>query len=325
MDKTIENIKIILKESYQLNTISVKQIQGGWSALAYIAEDSLHRKFLLKVYDKARTSTKKLTSKIENYLPVLEWLNLNTGLLNKIIYPLRTITGEFKYENEYFIFLLFKYIEGNNVTDTGLNNEQITKLASIVAELHCFGEDIPLETIAIKEDYEIDFCDSLSDIINIENRLKHELKLFISPYLNRINDTITQVTHVSTKLQSRKLKKVFCHTDIHEGNIIQGKYDLVLIDWEGLKLAPPEADFFDISKRTWSNIFFEKYKEIHPDYLVDSDCLRFYQLKRKLEDIWEFIEQLQYDKLTIEEEAKILNYLQMEYSSIDEFFKDIIL
>lgn len=313
--KLTENISILLRTSYNIETVSIEQIQGGWSALAYLIEDSLSRKFLLKIYDKNRTSTAKLTSKIDHYMSILGWLNSHTALLNKITYPLRTIKGEYKCDNGDFIFLLSKYIEGSDFTGKEIQRNRAIELATIISELHSYGGEIPLATKELEDDFGINFSSSLKRIIN-DPSLKDDIRRLILPYINNINIAIVSLECYATILKNKKVSRVLCHTDIHEGNLIETGNNLVLIDWEGLILAPREADFFDIKNKEWSDIFFEKYKETHTNYKIDEDCLRFYQLKRTLVDIWEFVEQLQFDQLTEEERALSLSYLQIECSSL---------
>ena len=83
----------ILKSNYNIETKSITQIEGGWSALAYVVEDFDNIKYLLKAYEKSRASTTYLTSKIDAYMPIIEWLNVNTKLKGKIIHPLSTLSG----------------------------------------------------------------------------------------------------------------------------------------------------------------------------------------------------------------------------------------
>ena len=80
-----------------------------------------------------------------------------------------------------------------------------------------------------------------------------------------------------------------------------------------------EADFFEIVRKDWQAIFFEEYKKEHPSYEFNTQTLLFYQLRRVLEDIWEFIEQIQYDELTQEEEQSSLDYLKIECSSLKNY------
>lgn len=58
------------------------------------------------------------------------------------------------------------------------------------------------------------------------------------------------------------------------------------------------------------------YKETHSDYEMNSEALTSYQGRRRLEDIWEFMEQLLYDVQNNEERASTLNSLKKELEEI---------
>ncbi|NLX81601.1 MAG: aminoglycoside phosphotransferase family protein [Proteiniphilum sp.] len=310
----------ILKSNYNIETKSITQIEGGWSALAYIVEDFDNIKYLLKVYEKSRASTTYLTSKIDAYMPIIEWLNVNTKLKGKIIHPLSTLSGSFKCADKENIYLLSTYIEGSNLLALNLTTSQVKDLASIVVELHSHGKDIPISTQLIKEDFDIEFTNKITSHLEQIDTLNAPLKELIQPSALHILHGIKLLTELSTVLKNSNLKSCLCHTDIHEGNILQTESGIVLIDWEGLKLAPAEADFFDIVRKDWQSIFFKKYKEIHPSYESNLDCLKFYQLRRILEDIWEFIEQLQYDEQSEEEQKVSLAYLESECLTVKDYF-----
>ena len=310
----------ILKSNYNIETKSITQIEGGWSALAYVVEDFDNIKYLLKVYEKSRASTTYLTSKIDAYMPIIEWLNVNTKLKGKIIHPLSTLSGSFKCADKENIYLLSTYIEGSNLLALNLTTSQVKDLASIVVELHSHGKDIPISTQLIKEDFDIEFTNKITSHLEQIDTLNAPLKELIQPSALHILHGIKLLTELSTVLKNSNLKSCLCHTDIHEGNILQTESGIVLIDWEGLKLAPAEADFFDIVRKDWQSIFFKKYKEIHPSYESNLDCLKFYQLRRILEDIWEFIEQLQYDEQSEEEQKVSLAYLESECLTVKDYF-----
>lgn len=56
--------------------------------------------------------------------------------------------------------------------------------------------------------------------------------------------------------------------------------------------------------------------ELNPDYQVNNTALQYYLLSRKLLDIFEFIEQLQFDELSPEEYEINLMYLEKEVNTI---------
>lgn len=90
----------------------------------------------------------------------------------------------------------------------------------------------------------------------------------------------------------------------------------MLIDWEGLKLAPVEADMMFFVDKPYFNEFLGIYQNTHKKYEMNPYALEFYQSKRKLEDIWEFMEQLLYDEQDERERVATMNYLREELNGI---------
>lgn len=109
-----------------------------------------------------------------------------------------------------------------------------------------------------------------------------------------------------------------CHTDIHNWNLMQFKQQLILIDWEGLRLAPVEADMMFLVDKPYYNRFLSIYRKSHKDFVINPDALQFYQEKRKLEDIWEFIEQLLFDNQDTQERADTIDSLRKELKAINK-------
>lgn len=108
-----------------------------------------------------------------------------------------------------------------------------------------------------------------------------------------------------------------CHTDLHPWNMMQSGQQLMLIDWEGLKLAPVEADMMFLVNEPFFDQFMNIYRKRHPDYAVNADALQFYQGRRKLEDIWEFLEQLIHDFQDASQREATLNHLTKELQQIN--------
>lgn len=306
----------LLQKNYNIDTVSVEQIQGGWSALAYIVTTTDGHKYLLKVYERSRASTSALTASIEEYMPIVEWLNSNTSLRAKILKPLKTLQNSFKCEDDKNIYLLSSYIEGENLIGKELSNNQVKDLDQIIAELHSHREDIPLDLSSLKEDFSIEFTNQIREHLESTSKLEPALQELLELYKKDIYTSIQAIEELSIKLSYSNIKMCLCHTDIHEGNILVNNKGLILIDWEGLKLAPPEADFFDIVQREWSERFFNEYERKHPNFKIDLETLKFYQLRRALVDIWEFIEQIQYDEQSEEGLQLSLSYLEKECQSL---------
>lgn len=299
----------VLKDDYGIQPISSEPKQGGWAALAYKVVDK-ENAYFLKVYEKHRASTPKLTALIDQYSPILVWLEENSDLKGKIPVPLLTKNGHYKCEDSDHIYLLYNYIDGETVGEKDLTEKQVKEFSQIIAELHSFGDEIPVQTNALIEDFEVSFLEQLEEVMNRSKvNLPEELHDLISSYKSNVNAIILQIKDLSNKLKISRLDMALCHTDLHNWNLMQTE-KLMLIDWEGLKIAPVEADIMFLIDKPFFNDFFNSYKKAHPDYSINQDALDFYQIKRRLEDTWEFIEQLLYEELDAKDKKEALYYLK---------------
>lgn len=96
--------------------------------------------------------------------------------------------------------------------------------------------------------------------------------------------------------------------------------NLILIDWEGLSLAPVEADLFSFTDGFFfdyaQELFFSAYQQGQTGYRIDENALAFYRLRRRLEDISEFACSLAYDELSAAETSQSLTALQNECEAL---------
>ena len=159
-----------------------------------------------------------------------------------------------------------------------------------------------------EEDFKTDFCSSMLDLVY--GQTVCDLRSFIAPYRRQIRQKVALLEQLAKQLRSGDREKVLCHTDIHTGNLITLKDGFVLIDWEGLKFAPPEADLFCIFSYPWKDIFFERYLKRRQNIRIDQAGILFYQTRRVLEDIFEFAEQLQFETMTPAKRSRTFCFLK---------------
>ncbi|MFD1064658.1 aminoglycoside phosphotransferase family protein [Oceanobacillus locisalsi] len=313
----MNRLTAILQTEYSVHPIHIHPKQGGWASLAFEvkAKDAI---YFLKVYEKSRASTPKLTAMIDQYVPIVAWLEQNSRLKGKVPVPLKTREGNDKCEDEENIYLLYPFIQGQTIGEKDLTEQQVEAFAHMIATLHSFGEEIPFPTEDLTEHFEVSFAREIEEVMygNTE-QLPAELYSFLSENCEKIGTWIKAIKELSEKLQSASLDKVLCHTDLHHWNLMQAD-ELLLIDWEGLKLAPAEADIMFLADKSYFKQFMEIYLSYHKNYHIDEDALAFYQLRRKLEDMWEFIEQLLYDALDIHEKEEVIHHMKNVIE--DDFF-----
>lgn len=319
-----DRIAAALQKHYGFSSMRIEPASGGWSAKAFnVITDN--KKYFLKVYDKKRDSVRQWIEAIDRYTPLVKWLHDNTVLYNYIINPILTNDKKYKCEDEDSVYILAEYIEGAIIGENRLNNRQIEELAMILGELHKSTSYIPyrLKNKQIKENFQIEFCRYLYDFINNDlYKIEDGLYKIIEPYTGCILNMIEQIMVLSGSLKRKNFEFVLCHCDAHNWNIIQGD-NLILIDWECLKLAPKEQDLILNITKPYAAQFISEYKK-HVDYdKPDLDAFEFYLLKRYLLDLWEWIKQLRLEGL-VRSERETLGFLEssLEQCSENNDFRD---
>ncbi|MFI8711891.1 aminoglycoside phosphotransferase family protein [Brevibacillus brevis] len=313
----MDHFKTILRHHYDRDAADVIPQQGGWSALAYKVISYEHSYFL-KVYEKSRASTPKWTALIDKYVPIIQWLSCQTGLQGKLPVPLLTRNAAYKHEDDMGIYQLFEYIEGKTIGSQALSTMQVRQLAEIIAQLHLYGEEIPVSTAAIKEDFRIPFAEQFREMLNEDiHRLPDDVSEIVKPFASILATRMNDLEMIAEELRGSEVEMKLCHTDIHNWNLMQSGQQLILIDWEGLKLAPVEADLIFLVDQPFLEEFMATYLKTHTNYVVNRQALKFYQIRRRLEDICELLEQLLFDEQEEEDRVGTIRHLKRELSKVE--------
>ena len=310
MDKSTEKM---LYTEYGIQVRSLQQIPAGWSASAWKVHSDCGDYFL-KVYDKHKPSTKNWVARIDSYMPVVLWLHEHTKLQKKMIAPVLARDKTFKKEDSSFLYMVFPFIEGSTICSQKLKLQQIREIAQILSELHFYGAEIPVSVNDLLETFDISFCSTLANRLGIIHTSIY-LQKVLKPYITTLTQAAEVLQNLALLLQNTKMRYALCHTDIHGWNLIQSE-NLILIDWEGLKLAPVEADLFSFTETFFFGYAWEEfmtiYRTAHKDYQINTDIMHFYRLRRRLEDIHEFVESILFDNLTQVDMNRSLRYLKQE-------------
>lgn len=273
----MDNINHILCVQYGIKVTNKSIQQGGWASLAYKIDDG-KSSYFLKIYERKRASTPKLTALIDQYTPILVWLKEHSNLKHHLTVPILTRQKEYTCEDDNNIYMLYDYINGKTIGNQDLTDNQIKQFSQIISELHLYGEDNPIKTEAIKEDFNVAFLEKLQDTLHAANSFSIDVRQLITPYVKPLLEMILHVDQLAKQLKEADLKMSLCHTDLHYWNLMQSDY-LMLIDWEGLKLAPVEADLMFVVNKTYFNEFLAIYRRKHLNFSINPAALRFYQEK----------------------------------------------
>lgn len=315
----MKSMQLLIEEKYRLKIHEMKETTGGWSADAYILQTD-QGIYFAKAYDKHRPSIQPWIARMKQYIPVQLWLYENTSMRDWMIVPLPTKEGDYKAENMDGIFMLFPMLHGTTIGSADLNTEQIDQLAVIVAQLHSCASQWPVEAKTIEEDYALPFLSSFSTIVKMKEK-PAELRDILDPFAEVFHKGIHMLQKLSVHLQADQPQHVLCHTDIHGWNLMWTDR-LILIDWEGLRLAPAEADLFAFSEGfIYEDIrsdWMPRYQQIRKDYKINDDAMAFYRIRRRMEDIAEFVLSIMQDELSAEERALSFQDLKEECMSLYE-------
>ena len=298
----------LLKIEYGIISNNIIPTVGGFSAKAYRVKDMDGIDYFVKVYDKFLPTTRFYVDRIDNYMPVLDWLAKTPALHGRILTPISTKNGSYRAETDRNIVVLFLFVHGDLPKVQGMTLAQTVELAEILALLHNNGENIPFETHGLYEDTSLDFFERLAqflDNLNAKNEVFYEL---INPHADILYSAIKHAQYLRDTIQLKHFNLVLCHGDAHGNNVIQSER-LVLADWEDLRLAPAEADLFIHAWHKHGNILLEAYAAARHSYIINKELLYFYTLRRRIEDIWVDIQRLTEESPDKKEKAKLLDWI----------------
>ncbi|MEH7381413.1 phosphotransferase [Bacillus sp. JJ1533] len=208
-------------------------------------------------------------------------------------------------------------MEGSTIGDKQLDPNQVSELAKILGVLHKTTSKIPNDLIKIqtREDFNIDFSEYLSSFIYNELDNKDDaLFEIVKPHTDTLLEKIERMRYLSNTLKNKPHQFVLSHADAHNWNLMQGS-NLILIDWECVKLAPAEQDLILTITEPYAGDFLSEYRKYMKYDSPDLDVFEFYSLKRKLEDIWEWIKDLRYEGLVKSEEVT-LKFLKLSLDGL---------
>ena len=308
-------IAAVLSREYGIAVDAIVPQKGGWTSLAYRIE-APEGVFFLKAYEKSRTSIAGWIMRIDDYIPIVSWLGTH-GMENRIASPVPTRDMKSKCEDARHVYVLFHYVDGYTIGDAQLTVGQVRQLADIVADLHSHGEELPFPFGKLREDFSLPFGDRLDWLAGSGlSSLPENVGGVVLPFAADIGNTLSRTKRLAAELRRSGLAFVLCHTDLHQWNMMQTKDTLVLIDWEGIRLAPAEADLFMIAEKPFFADFMAVYRRRRNGIRINATVIEYYSLRRKLEDIWEWIEQICHEPLEPDERNSALSILAEECAAL---------
>ena len=206
--------------------------------------------------------------------------------------------------------ILYPFIGGKNGFEMELSDSHKRTFGAALKAIHSvqlppeIKRQIPQETYSPKYREQVKGFQKQVENATFSDIHATKLANFIKSKRDEIDRLIKRTEELALELQSQSHEFVFCHTDIHGGNILISRDrqlpvptdNFYIVDWDAPLLAPKERDLMFIgggiddiwkSKRDES-IFYEGYGKTDIDFTM----MAFYRYERVIEDLAAYAEQL---------------------------------
>lgn len=228
-----------------------------------------------------------------------------------------TLDGKLKADFEGQPLTVSEYVAGGNLWDHWPPDPAFgAELGRLAARLHNATPGIKMQ-IPYVEKFTIPFESilqrSLADIVggtNINRPGQQALRDLVLPRRETILSMLAHLHELGAASRQLNPPLVLVHTDMHGGNLIRTPSgELVVVDWEGLMLAPAEFDLFMFMSDGFEAML-EEYLRLARSPRLFPELFAFKLHHRNLEDIAYFLVSILYENTMDEQDQVDLGYLQ---------------
>ena len=233
-------------------------------------------------------------------------LFLKSQGVQEILSPLETRTKQGWADFGEYKMILYPFIEGKNGFEMELSDDHKRRLGSALNAIHSsqippeLKRQIPKEVFSSQWQERVKLFQKQAEEKSFQDPTAAKLAMFIKSRRSEISRLIQRTEELVSKLQSKPMELVLCHTDIHGGNILirtDGQPPvLYIVDWDAPLLAAKERDLMFIGggiDNIWKSkhdesIFYEGYGKTQ----INFPMMAYYRYERVIEDLAAYGEQL---------------------------------
>lgn len=216
--------------------------------------------------------------------------------IQQLISPIKTVEGKHIQQVGDFTFIVYPFVQGKDGFSRSLTDEQWIALGRALRQVHEIDMPTSLQTRIRREDFSPKWRNAVRSLYaHIEeapicDELALNLRKFLQDNSSVIQRLVDRSEQLSQKIRSQPLKFVFCHADIHAGNVlIDDQNAFYIVDWDDPILAPKERDLMFIGGgvgNVWNNSYEEKlFYQGYGQTEVNWSLLSYYRHERIVEDI----------------------------------------
>ena len=165
--------------------------------------------------------------------------------IKQVIPPLTTQTGNLRANLGPFKMSLYPFIEGHNGFEVNLSDQHWVEFGNALKSFHIAAIPPSITHSTRRETYSPKWREIVKSFLaridgeTFKEPIALELAAFLKTKRDETLSLVGRAERLALALQAQDPKFIFCHADIHAGNLLIGNNDeLFMVDWDTLIFAP---------------------------------------------------------------------------------------
>jgi aminoglycoside phosphotransferase (APT) family kinase protein len=289
----LARLKGVIARAYGMRVVELNFVPASSNAACYKLTTGANENYFLKLWLQMRIDSPDAAKQHTSLRTVRALHDLGLGL--RLPYPILTLESDLWAELSGAPFALAPFLHGAKPTEPWPSAVG-QKLGRAIATLH--GATATLTEVQPQQErLDIGFEPALRSNLALATGLGMDSR----PSLLELRDWLL-ARQDNIRLQMKRLHDfqfaaqqiqgpfVLCHTDLHHNNLLVDEAGtLAILDWDDVKLAPPEHDLWSgLGKDYRGEVFSEcmqAYREASGASPLFLEHFAFYLLRRYLEDL----------------------------------------
>jgi spectinomycin phosphotransferase len=274
-----------VQEHFSLYLQSLEFLPVGEGSWVYKGRDESHGSWLIKLSRLNMSTVARVTTYLHDELGLSFVIGSALPLDQRVI---PRVNG--------YDLSIYPFLEGKTLSYDDLNEEHQAEIAQDLRRMHDAKLPQPIRALLPRESFD-KFQESARSLVRKAKEytgndvLLERLREVVMSKWDVIEQAIENGSRLSQYCKQHVYDLVVCHADIHPFNIIQTATGLVMIDWDGIMLAPRERDlmFYHQEMKATDSDFHRAYGL---DYQADSYLISYYNYEWVLQEYTDYIERL---------------------------------
>lgn len=278
-----------LKTAYALPLCAMTFFPEGEDSYGYIAMSETGEKYFVKAS----------TSVLDTHLKVASLLRHRCNI-SGVVAPLETRDGALSIPWQDFRVSFFPFIEGKSRWDLwkvgkDFTDTELSQTGALLATIHGCSDSIASNTLTVAK-YDLPLRHELHTVLEVaerkvasQNQYQKQLLETLATHRSSILETMDRYDELGRSAAAAQTSFVITHGDPTPGNLIlDAENRLHLIDWDGVRLGPPEKDLVSFTGERFAVVLERYLTERACDVPLYADIFGFYIYEWTLNEIRDY-------------------------------------